>query len=126
MNLRKPTGLGASTPSSLQLMVQRLVEIVNGLQGAREVEERAVRFEDLYQLQILQRQADGVPGKYPATNMLLTPVYTVAALPTPSSALTNVRAFVSDSNATTFAAVVAGGGANGVPVYCDGTNWRIG
>ena len=21
---------------------------------------------------------------------------------------------------------VAGGGANGVPVYCDGTNWRIG
>jgi len=23
-------------------------------------------------------------------------------------------------------AVVAGGGSNGVPVYSDGTNWRIG
>jgi hypothetical protein len=36
------------------------------------------------------------------------------------------RAFVSDANATTFGTVAAGGGANAVPVYSDGTNWRIG
>lgn len=36
------------------------------------------------------------------------------------------RAFVTDANATTFASIVAGGGANLVPVYSDGTDWRIG
>lgn len=52
-----------------------------------------------------------------------TTVYTVATLPTKINGL---RAFVSDANATTFASVVAGGGANKVPVYCDGADWRIG
>lgn len=36
------------------------------------------------------------------------------------------RAFVSDASATTFGSIVAGGGANKVPVYNDGLNWRIG
>jgi hypothetical protein len=36
------------------------------------------------------------------------------------------RNFVTDATATTFASIVAGGGANNVPVYDDGTNWRIG
>lgn len=54
---------------------------------------------------------------------LLTTTYTVAGLPTGAAGM---RAFVTDANATTFASVVAGGGANGVPVYHDGTNWRIG
>lgn len=50
--------------------------------------------------------------------------YTVATLP---SAVTPwQRAFVSDANATTFQSIVAGGGANKVPVYSDGSNWRIG
>lgn len=53
------------------------------------------------------------------------PSLTVASLPA-AAGLTGFRAFVTDANATTFASVVAGGGANGVPVYCDGTNWRIG
>ncbi len=52
--------------------------------------------------------------------------YTVAGLPLVADAGAGARAFVTDANATTFAAIVAGGGANGVPVYCDGTNWRIG
>ncbi|WP_157072480.1 hypothetical protein [Brevundimonas bacteroides] len=55
-------------------------------------------------------------------------VYTVATLPSASGtgAGAGARAFVSDANATTFASIVAGGGSNGVPVYSDGTNWRIG
>ena len=36
------------------------------------------------------------------------------------------RAFVSDATATTFASTVVGGGANKVPVYSDGANWKIG
>ena len=54
-----------------------------------------------------------------------TPV-TVASLPSASTAGAGAKYFVSDANATTFASVVAGGGANNVPVYSDGTNWRIG
>lgn len=51
---------------------------------------------------------------------------TVATLPTAATAGNGARAFVTDANATTFASVVAAGGANHVPVYSDGTNWRIG
>ncbi len=36
------------------------------------------------------------------------------------------RRFVTDANATTFASIVAGGGTDMVPVYSDGTDWRIG
>jgi hypothetical protein len=57
---------------------------------------------------------------------LQTTVNTVSALPTPTSSLKGARSFVSDANATTFASVVAGSGTNAIPVYCDGTNWRIG
>jgi hypothetical protein len=53
------------------------------------------------------------------------PVYTVATLPA-AATFARSRAFVSDANATTFASIVAGGGADIVPVYSDGTNWRIG
>lgn len=50
----------------------------------------------------------------------------VAALPSAAEAGAGARSFVTDASATTFAAVVAGGGANMVPVYSDGDDWRIG
>lgn len=50
----------------------------------------------------------------------------VSALPSASDANSPRRMFVSDATATTFHSVVAGGGANLVPVWRDGTNWRIG
>jgi hypothetical protein len=53
-------------------------------------------------------------------------VTTVASLLAAATAGAGAVAFVTDANATTFASIVAGGGANGVPVYSDGTNWRIG
>lgn len=49
--------------------------------------------------------------------------YAVDDLP---SAAAGIRAIVTDANATTFASIVASGGANIVPVYSDGTDWRIG
>lgn len=56
----------------------------------------------------------------------ITPGTTVASL---AGAAQGARSFVTDSTvaaAGNFGAVVAGGGANIVPVYNDGTNWRIG
>lgn len=51
-------------------------------------------------------------------------VYTVATLPAAGTA--GRTAFVSDALAPTFGATVAGAGAVGVPVYDDGTNWKVG
>jgi hypothetical protein len=51
---------------------------------------------------------------------------TVGTLPAAATAGAGARAVVTDANATTFHSIVAGGGANVVPVFSDGTNWRIG
>lgn len=53
----------------------------------------------------------------------------VADLPAAAAGNTGFRGFVTDSNAALTAgigAVVAGGGANVVPVFSDGAAWRIG
>jgi hypothetical protein len=68
----------------------------------------------------------GVTGAVTATTFLKSGATTVAGLPAAGTAGAGARHFVTDANATTFASVVAGGGANGVPVYSDGANWRIG
>lgn len=59
-------------------------------------------------------------GGFPTTG-----VFTVATLPS-ASGNQSVRAMVTDATVTTFASVVVGGGSNIVPVFCDGTSWRIG
>lgn len=51
---------------------------------------------------------------------------TVANLPSASVAGKYQKLTVSDATVTTFASTVVGGGANTVPVYSDGTNWKIG
>jgi hypothetical protein len=53
-------------------------------------------------------------------------VYIVASLPNASVVSMGARAFVNNSSVTTFNTIVAGGGANAVPVFFDGTNWRVG
>lgn len=54
------------------------------------------------------------------------PVITYANLPLATTA--GIRSFISDSSldATSWGAVTSGGGANTVPVFSDGTDWRIG
>lgn len=62
------------------------------------------------------------------TSATFTPV-AVASLPAASTAIAGMRMAVNNSNATLTAgigAIVAGGGSSVVPVFCDGTNWRIG
>lgn len=66
-------------------------------------------------------------AKFAAT--VKTAAYAVSALPSASSLGSGARAMVSNGSvvaAGNFGNVVAGGGANIVPVYSDGTNWRIG
>lgn len=79
-------------------------------------------------LRLYFNQVDGVlrqlsfsSGYVPALT-----VYTVATLPSAVTAGVGARAFVSDATNTTFASTVAGAGANKVPVYSDGTDWKIG
>jgi hypothetical protein len=52
----------------------------------------------------------------------------VAVADLPSAAIAGVgsRAFVTDSSVSTFGTTVAGGGSTKVPVYSDGTNWKVG
>lgn len=63
-----------------------------------------------------------------ASSYTLVTAVVVGSLP--SCAVIGQRATVSDSNAVSYTAgigsVVAGGGSTKVPVFCDGTSWRIG
>jgi len=52
--------------------------------------------------------------------------YTVATLPFASVAGKGARSFVTDALAPVFGATVVTGGAVAVPVYSDGTNWKVG
>jgi hypothetical protein len=55
-----------------------------------------------------------------------TSITTVASLPTASATNAGTRTFVSYSSVTTFGSTVAGGGTTTVPVYSNGTNWKVG
>jgi biotin synthase-like enzyme len=72
---------------------------------------------------------DATASTLTVSEYVQTTAYLVANLPAASATLAGARAHVTDSNAAFTAgigAIVAGGGANVVPVFCDGTNWRIG
>jgi len=66
------------------------------------------------------------------TNILSVPVITLSVVTfsnLPAATIAGRKAFVSDSNLVSsgnFGAIISGGGSNTVPVYSDGTNWRIG
>ena len=53
-------------------------------------------------------------------------VFTVATLPAASPSGIGSKAFVSDALAPVFGSTVVTGGAVAVPVYSDGTNWKVG
>lgn len=66
--------------------------------------------------------ASGTASAY----LIQTASLAVSELPVPVVSLAGSRSFVSDATVTTFASIVVGGSTNSVPVYCDGTDWRIG
>jgi hypothetical protein len=61
-----------------------------------------------------------------ASSYVKTPAVLVASLPSAATAGAGARAMVSNSNTVTFNATVAGGGSSIVPVFSDGTNWKVG
>lgn len=64
--------------------------------------------------------ANALTSAFPTT----VGVSTVAGLPT--GVVQGARAMVTDATSTIFNSVVAGGGSNIVPVFFNGTTWRIG
>jgi len=49
-----------------------------------------------------------------------------ASLGNPGNANPGVRSFIIDANTNVFNSIVGGFGSNSVPVFWDGTNWRVG
>jgi hypothetical protein len=70
-------------------------------------------------LRLYFNQIDG------AVNRQSTPVAVVDLRSAVSSGV-GARGFVTDSSVSTFGSTVAGGGSTKVPVYSDGTNWKVG
>ena len=62
--------------------------------------------------------------------LMVQKVYTLATIPVPSTGyggfIAGCRSFISDALTPVFGAIAVGGGAVNVPVYHDGTNWRVG
>ncbi|MBV8807962.1 MAG: hypothetical protein JO033_04755 [Acidobacteriaceae bacterium] len=54
---------------------------------------------------------------------VIGPASTVASLPTCNAGAQDQIRIVTDANAPTYNATVAGGGAVRIPVYCNGSNW---
>ena len=79
-------------------------------------------------MRLYLNRLDNILGQLNSESDLIPalPVYTVATLPSAVTSGMSARSFVSDATVTTFASNVVGGGANKVPVYSDGTNWKIG
>jgi hypothetical protein len=72
-------------------------------------------------LRLYFNQIQSTLGQLAATTNFL-----VANLPSAADSGSGARAFVSDATGPIFGATVVGGGAVKVPVYSDGTNWKVG
>lgn len=78
-------------------------------------------------LRLYFNRIDAIIGQF-TTSGIQPPLtnYTVLALPFAVDAGVGARSFVTDALTPVFGAVVTPGGAVAVPVYSDGTNWRVG
>jgi hypothetical protein len=65
-------------------------------------------------------------GNITATGIVKTGVYTVSSLPSASTVGAGARAFVTDANTIVFGSALTGSAGNAVPVFSNGTTWRIG
>ena len=78
-------------------------------------------------LRLYFNRVDAILGQL-KTNGIIPPLtnYTVATLPSAVTSGKGARSFVTDALAPAFGATVATGGLVAVPVYSDGTNWKVG
>jgi hypothetical protein len=64
--------------------------------------------------------------QFTLSQLASTTNFLVADLPSASESGSGARAFVSNALGPAFGATVVGGGSVKVPVYSDGTNWKVG
>jgi len=78
-------------------------------------------------LRLYFNQLDNILGQMKASSDI-PPItnYTVATLPSAVTSGKGARSFVTDALAPVFGSTVVTGGAVAVPVYSDGTNWKVG
>lgn len=79
-------------------------------------------------LRLYFNQLDNILGQLSVDSTIIPPttVFTVATLPSAATSGVGARSFVSDASGPVFEAIVVGSGAVTVPVYSDGTNWKVG
>jgi len=77
-------------------------------------------------LRLYFNQLDNTIRQLQAVSNTKLNVYTVSTLPSAVTSGAGTVAFVSDALLPTFGLTVVGGGAVKVPVYSDGTNWKVG
>jgi hypothetical protein len=59
-------------------------------------------------------------------NFITTLATTYSNLPVTPYRVAGSRAIITNANTTTFNSLVSGGGSNVIPIFYDGTNWRVG
>jgi len=77
-------------------------------------------------LRLFLNQINTVLGILTDAYITNTSITTVSKLPAASSNNAGSRTFVSDATSMTFGSTVVGGGSNIVPIYSNGTSWKIG
>jgi hypothetical protein len=79
-------------------------------------------------LRLYFNQLDNILGQLSTASEIIPAltVYTVATLPSAATSGVGARTFVSDALAPAFGSTVITGGAVKVPVYSDGTAWKVG
>ena len=78
-------------------------------------------------LRLYFNRIDGILGQLKTSEDVPALVnYTVATLPSAVTAGVGARSFVTDALTPTFGATVVTGGSVAVPVYSDGTDWKVG
>lgn len=98
------TGNGGVTPAKFLRVVSGVLQVLNNAYTT-----------------VLMNLADDGTVQFPKS--IRMGVFTVATLPTPSGAFAGAIAAVSDANAPTYGAVLAGGGATYAIALCNGTQW---
>lgn len=99
-------------------------KIENGTSNVTVTEDGNVNVSVAGTSDVLEISSDvmKLEGEFICDYFKSTPV-TFSVLPDPMAGL---RAFITDASSNVFGAIVAGDGGNSVPVFGDGTNWRVG
>lgn len=116
--IQSGNGTGNATPSTLNL--QTPVAVAGGAGAQTQTTQVAINSTGVTVTPPL------VATKITLAGVLVLTSSTVATLPSATLSGSSARSTASDASSPTFAAAVAGGGATPIPVFSDGSAWRVG